>query len=131
MDKTGEFIKDFLKYMQERDLKNLMNLFAEDVDWEIPGDTERLKWLGLRKNKTDVELLFKQLWEETRPISAKIHKILSDQDEAIIKGEFITKMLRTNKDVNSIFFIHFKLQNMRIAEYTLLEDSYAVSEAVK
>ncbi|WP_185216131.1 nuclear transport factor 2 family protein [Sphingobacterium mizutaii] len=130
MNKIGEFITDFLRYMQERDLNNLVNLFAEEVKWEVPGDTDRLKWLGVRKNKAEIESFFQLLWAETEPLSAEIQKILADKDEALIKGEFTSKMLRTNKDVTSIFFIHFKLQNMKIVEYTLLEDSFAVSEAV-
>ncbi|MGX1640813.1 nuclear transport factor 2 family protein [Sphingobacterium sp. NPDC055431] len=130
MNKIGEFITDFLRYMQERDLNNLVNLFAEEVKWEVPGDTDRLKWLGVRKNKAEIESFFQLLWAETEPLSAEIQKILADKDEAMIKGEFTSKMLRTNKDVTSIFFIHFKLQNMKIVEYTLLEDSFAVSEAV-
>ncbi|WP_254526952.1 MULTISPECIES: nuclear transport factor 2 family protein [unclassified Sphingobacterium] len=130
MNKIGEFITDFLRYMQERDFNNLVNLFAEEVKWEVPGDTDRLKWLGVRKNKAEIESFFQLLWAETEPLSAEIQKILADKDEAMIKGEFTSKMLRTNKDVTSIFFIHFKLQNMKIVEYTLLEDSFAVSEAV-
>ncbi|WP_185212031.1 MULTISPECIES: nuclear transport factor 2 family protein [Sphingobacterium] len=130
MNKIGEFITDFLRYMQERDLNNLVNLFAEEVKWEVPGDTDSLKWLGVRKNKAEIESFFQLLWAETEPLSAEIQKILADKDEAMIKGEFTSKMLRTNKDVTSIFFIHFKLQNMKIVEYTLLEDSFAVSEAV-
>lgn len=130
MNKIGEFITDFLRYMQERDLNNLVNLFAEEVKWEVPGDTDSLKWLGVRKNKAEIESFFQLLWAETEPLSAEIQKILADKDEAMIKGEFTSKMLRTNKDVTSIFFIHFKLHNMKIVEYTLLEDSFAVSEAV-
>lgn len=130
MNKIGEFITDFLRYMQERDLNNLVNLFAEEVKWEVPGDTDSLKWLGVRKNKAEIESFFQLLWAETEPLSAEIQKILADKDEAMIKGEFTSKMLSTNKDVTSIFFIHFKLQNMKIVEYTLLEDSFAVSEAV-
>ena len=130
MNKIGEFITDFLRYMQERDLNNLVNLFAEEVKWEVPGDTDSLKWLGVRKNKAEIESFLQLLWAETEPLSAEIQKILADKDEAMIKGEFTSKMLRTNKDVTSIFFIHFKLQNMKIVEYTLLEDSFAVSEAV-
>src|SRR5690606_27573237 len=129
MDKTREFIKDFLKYMQARDMKNMVNLFAEEVVWEIPGDTKRIKWLGGRTSKAEVEHFFKLLWTETQPISAEIHKKICDQNDVMIKESFTTKMLEINDNVTAIFFIHFKLQNMKIVEYTLLEDSFAVSNA--
>ncbi|MGO1242807.1 MAG: nuclear transport factor 2 family protein [Sphingobacterium sp.] len=124
-------VNDFLNYMHKRDLKNLINLFAEEVNWEIPGNTRDLKWLGIRKNKSEVESFFELLWKETEPISAEIHKVLFDKDEVILKGVFTTKMLRTDKIVTSIFFIHFKVYNGKIIEYILLEDTYAVSKSME
>lgn len=124
-------VNDFLDYMHKRDLKNLINLFAEEVNWEIPGNTRDLKWLGIRKNKSEVESFFELLWKETEPISAEIHKVLFDKDEVILKGVFTTKMLRTDKIVTSIFFIHFKVYNGKIIEYILLEDTYAVSKSME
>ena len=39
-------------------------------------------------------------------------------------------MLATERVVTSIFFIHFIVNNGEIIEYTLLEDSYAVSQSL-
>lgn len=131
MNMIKTIVNDFLDYMHKRDLKNLINLFAEEVNWEIPGNTRDLKWLGIRKNKSEVESFFELLWKETEPISAEIHKVLFDKDEVILKGVFTTKMLRTDKIVTSIFFIHFKVYNGKIIEYILLEDTYAVSKSME
>ncbi|MGO3305081.1 Ketosteroid isomerase-related protein [Sphingobacterium sp. JB170] len=131
MNMIKTIVNDFLNYMHKRDLKNLINLFAEEVNWEIPGNTRDLKWLGIRKNKSEVESFFELLWKETEPISAEIHKVLFDKDEVILKGVFTTKMLRTDKIVTSIFFIHFKVYNGKIIEYILLEDTYAVSKSME
>jgi len=122
---------DFLDYLQKRDLPNILNLFAENVKWEIPGNLENIKWLGKRNNKQEIEEFFKFLWKETEPVSGEIHRVLYDNSEAVIKGCFTTKILETQKVVNSIFFIHLMVYNGEIVEYTLLEDSYAVSESFK
>jgi len=130
MEMIRTIVNDFLHYLQYRDLQNLVNIFANDVKWEIPGNEKSIKWLGIRESKLEVEEFFKMLWKETEPVSAEIHKILFDSNDAIIKGVFTTKMLETEKVVTSVFFIHFTVSNGKIVEYTLLEDSYAVSKSL-
>ncbi len=131
MEDMNAFTNTFLGYLQERDLKNLVALFADEFYLDIPGDTMRIKWLGKRTSKPEVEQLFKLLWSAVEPVTAVIHTIMTHEDEVIIKGHFCSKMLGTGKLVNSVFFLYFKVYNHKIVEYTLLEDSYAVSEAMK
>ncbi len=130
MSLTKTILNNFLTYLQNRDLGNLVDLFADNVKWVIPGNDKDIKWLGTRRTKIEIEDFFKMLWKETEPISAEIHKILIENEDVIIKGLFTTKMLATEKIVNSIFFIHFIVNNEKIIEYTLLEDSYAVSQSL-
>lgn len=130
MSTTRTIVNDFLAYLQKRDLENLLNLFANDVKWEIPGNAKHIKWLGIRKSKSEVKDFFKMLWKATEPVSAEIHKILFDSNDVVIKGVFTTKMLETQTVVTSVFFIHFTVSEGEIIEYTLLEDSYAVSQAL-
>jgi len=130
MHTTKEIVNDFFGYLTKRDLKNTINLFADNVKWEVPGNEKNIKWLGKRKNKLEIETTFKLLWSATEPVSAEIHKILIDNNDVMIKGDFTTKMLQTEKVVTSVFFIHFVVSNEKIIEYTLLEDSYAVSQSL-
>lgn len=123
-------VKKFLTHLQHRDLKNIMALFADNVKWEIPGNESAIAWLGRRNNQSEVETFFKLLWEATEPVSAEIHKILFDPTDAIVKGVFTTRMLTTGNIVTSVFFIHFVVREGLIVEYTLLEDSYAVSRSL-
>ena len=130
MSTTKTILNNFLTYLQNRDLDNLVNLFADNVKWAIPGNVKDIKWLGTRINRIEIVDFFKMLWKETEPISAEIHKILIENEDVIVKGLFTTKMLATEKVVTSIFFIHFIVNNGKIIEYTLLEDSYAVSQSL-
>lgn len=130
MSLTKTILTSFLTHLQNRDLVNLVNLFADNIKWTIPGNEKEIKWLGSRTMKIEIEDFFKMLWKETEPISAEIPKVLFDNDDVIIKGSFTTKMLATEKKVTSIFFIHFMINDGKITEYTLLEDSYAVSQSL-
>lgn len=117
----------FLEQLGKRNLDELVNLFADQVDWFIPGDAGKAAWLGRRNSKTEVREFFKLLWQHTQPVSAEIYSIMFEGNSSIIAGEFSTNMLQTGKVVDSIFFIHITEENGLIKRYRLLEDSFAVS----
>lgn len=125
-----EIIQHFLQFLSERNLKELTNLFSDTIDWYIPGDEEKAPWLGIRNNRQEVSDSFELLWKNTEPISAKIERIFNDDENVVITGEFVTKMLATGRIVESLFCIQMRIQNNKITRYRLLEDSLAVSKAL-
>jgi ketosteroid isomerase-like protein len=124
---TQKVVNLFLQYLSQRDLKNLIQMFAEDIDWNIPGDKVLAPWLGKRSSRDEVEEFYELLWKNTVPKSAKVNNIMVDNSTAIVSGEFSTIMLKTNNVVDSMFFIEISVENSLIVKYRLLEDSYAVS----
>ncbi|MBC9794607.1 nuclear transport factor 2 family protein [Sinomicrobium weinanense] len=131
MNATKTVVENFLEFLSKRALDQLINLFSDKVDWYIPGDTSKAKWLGKRNNRQELKDLFTLLWSNTEPQMANISKIFIDRSEAVIAGEFITKMVPTGKIVESIFFIHLVVENNKIVKYRLLEDSFAVSKSLE
>lgn len=131
MIRTENIAQEFLSHLKNRNLQSLVSLFHQEVLWEIPGDIHLIKWLGKRKNRNEVEEFYKLLWDSTNAISAAITCIIGQGKDIIIKGSFTSEMCATKKRVTSLFFIHMVVIDGLIAEYTLLEDSFAVSEAMK
>ena len=129
-DSTQKIVESFFKYLSERNLEELIKLFSDNIDWYIPGDESKAPWLGRRNNKQQISEFYKLLWENTEPISVTVDNILIDKDTAIIAGDFSTRMLQTNKTVNSLFFIKITIQNGLISKYRLLEDSLEVSKSL-
>ncbi len=125
-----DIIQKFFQFLTQRDLENLATLFSENIDWYIPGNETRAAWLGRRNSRQDVREFYQLLWQNTEPVSASVNKIFIDGQDAVIAGEFSTVMLQTGKTVNSLFFIQMKVEDNLITKYRLLEDSYAVSEAL-
>lgn len=117
----------FLENLRNRNLYGLLPLFAEEVDWYIPGDVKRANWVGSRVTKDEIATFFQLLWQATHQISAVIYDILYGQNTSIITGEFTTRMLATDQVVNSLFFIYIKEESEHIAYYRLLEDTHAVA----
>ena len=130
MNNTQELIHHFLQYLSQRDLNNLTSLFAKEIDWYIPGNETKVAWLGKRTTQQEVRAFYELLWSNTEPVSAAVDHIFIDGDDAVITGEFSTKMLQTGKVINSLFSIRIGVKDGLIVQYKLLEDSYAVSEAL-
>ena len=128
-DTTQNIIQRFFKSLSERNLDELTKLFADKVDWYIPGDESKAAWLGRRSSKQEVAIFYELLWKNTEPVSVKIESVLIDNNQAVIVGEFSTRMLQTGKTV-SLFFIHITIQDNLIVKYRLLEDSLAVAKSL-
>ncbi|MGS2764460.1 nuclear transport factor 2 family protein [Sinomicrobium sp. M5D2P9] len=129
-EQTQQLVQQFLQALTQRKLPELLELFAEKVDWYIPGNAQLAPWLGRRESKQEIEEFFMLLWESTKPVDARLEHILAEGNFAVVTGEFSTEMLKTGKIVDSMFSIHITVENGKIVKYRLQEDSYAVAEAL-
>jgi len=129
-EQTKIIIGQFGQALTSRDLDSILPLFADMVDWYIPGNQAVAPWLGRRTNKTEIAEFFRVLWKNTEPVSAIVEHILVEDDFGIVTGEFSTRMLSTGKIVDSLFSIHLTVSGNKITRYRLQEDSYAVMVAM-
>ncbi|HKG07958.1 MAG TPA: nuclear transport factor 2 family protein [Pedobacter sp.] len=79
-------VQTFLNALDQRDLEKMVGLFAQEVDWFIPGDEQRAPWLGRRSDKNDVRDFFSLLWPATQPRSADVEHLFVEGDKAVIIG---------------------------------------------
>ncbi|HEX3866878.1 MAG TPA: nuclear transport factor 2 family protein, partial [Gemmatimonadaceae bacterium] len=59
--KTREIIDTFLERLGHQDADGAAGLFAEHVDWYVPGG-ETLPWTGQRSKRAHVAEYFRTLW---------------------------------------------------------------------
>jgi ketosteroid isomerase-like protein len=130
-ENTRKVARQFCQALGNRNLAVLLTLFAENIDWYIPGNERVVPWTGKRTTKQEVKAFFELLWKNTVPVSASIEHILAEDDFAVITGEFSTRMLPGLKVVDSVFSIHLTLKEDLIVKYRLQEDSYAVAAALQ
>lgn len=131
MDTTQSTVQQFLQYVSQQDLKNLLPLFSDAVDWHVPGDEGNVSWLGRRNNRQGISEFYETLWKNTEPVSVNLDNIFIDGEKAVIAGDFSIKMLQTNEVVDSVFFIQMTIKDGEIVKYRFLEDSHALSVALK
>lgn len=130
-EQTLGTVHAYLQALVERNPEGITALFADKVDWFIPGNQVLAPWLGKRETKQDIAAFYSLLWNATEPVSAQVDHIIADNDFAVIVGEFSTRMLATGKIVDSVFSIHITVKDNLIVRYRLQEDSLAVAEALK
>ncbi|NQD72818.1 nuclear transport factor 2 family protein, partial [Sphingobacterium shayense] len=126
-NQTQNIIPEFFKHLSERNLTELIKLFSETIDWDVPGDKSKAPWLGKRRGKAEVREFYDLLWRNTEPLSVTVDDTLIDNDVVIISGDFSTKMLQTNRIVDSLFFIKITIKDGLIIKYRLLEDTLEVA----
>ena len=127
---TRNLIENFYQALANRDLHALLTLFAEKVDWDVPGNEELAPWLGKRQSRNEIKEFHQLLWQSVEPVSAEIEHILADGNFGVATGQFSSLMLRSGQVYSSIFSAHFTLKDGKIVRYRFLEDSHGLVEAL-
>ncbi|KAF1022274.1 MAG: hypothetical protein GAK30_01245 [Paracidovorax wautersii] len=112
-------------------LASILALFAEDVDWDIPGDLSVVPWIGPRRSREAVGDFFRQLALHIEPQQFEANRIVADDETVVVLGHLVSKVKRTGRLITSSFAFDFIVRNGRIARYRMFEDSHAVAQATR
>lgn len=104
-------------------------LFAEEIDWNVPGPVDRLPWIGRRHGRAGIAQFYRDLLQNLEPERYEIHSVLADGDRAVVSGEFASRIRRTGKLAETPFLIEITVRDGLITRYRFLEDSHAVAQA--
>lgn len=110
-------------------LTAVLELFAEEVDWDIPGDLETVPWIGPRRNREAVGAFHRDLAAHIVPERFEVQNILADDEVAVALGELASRVKATGQLIESPFAFVLTVKQGRIVRYRLLEDSHAVARA--
>ena len=110
-------------------LAAIIELFAEDVDWDIPGNLDAVPWIGPRHNREAVGNFYRELYEQLIPERFEIHRILSDADTAVVLGELASRVKATDRLIETPFAFVLTVKHGKIVRHRMMEDSQAVAAA--
>ncbi len=127
---TRGVVTRFYEHFLAGEVAEAAALFADPVDWHIPGNEALAPWLGRRTRRSEIEPFFRLLGGSIDPVRAELQHVLVEGETAIATGEFASRMLATGKIFESIFFAHFTVRDGLIVRYRLLEDSYGLTVAM-
>ncbi|CAM5784093.1 nuclear transport factor 2 family protein [Castellaniella caeni] len=106
-------------------------LFTEDLVWNVPGDAGALPWLGKKIGRAAVSSFIRDSRTLLARENLEIRDILASDERAVIVGELKSRVIRTGKPIETPFSIVLTFAGDKIATYTMLEDSFAVSRAAR
>jgi uncharacterized protein len=106
-------------------------LFSENMEWEIAGDTGVLPWIGKKSGRAAIVDFIAESRATIERISFDVHDILAGEGRAVILGSLASKVKRTGKIIETDFAIVLTVAHGAIVRFQLLEDSFAVSKAAR
>jgi len=116
-------VQCYLEALAARELEGVIELFADEVDWYVPGNQEIAPWVGSRTSKQEVKEFFQLLWDNTKPLDVKIENLMVQDDSAVITGSITALMLKSESVFSSPFSMQIDYYKGLIIKYRLLEDS--------
>ncbi|UWX61194.1 nuclear transport factor 2 family protein [Chryseobacterium oranimense] len=128
---TRDVVEEFYDLLFRRKEGNIVNLFADSVDWDLPGNKDKFPWTGKRETREEIELFFQELYNNVKSESFTIDFISVEGENAAVAGQLSSKILKYNKVFSTEFVVIFKVINGKIVKYHFLEDSYKLNEEMK
>lgn len=109
----------------------LAAMFAEDVDWHIAGDVDRVPWVGRREGRAGVAAFFHLFRQGVQVRRLDLERPLVRGELAIVLGTFESLLVESGRVVASEGAIVMTVRGGLIVRYRILEDSFAVSTAME
>lgn len=109
--------------------EEMASLFSEDVDWDIPGDTRRVPWIGRKKGRAGAAEFVRDLRERIESIRFEVRSVVAEGERAVALGELVSRVKATGRTIESEFAFEFRVQGGLITRFRLFEDSFAVAQA--
>jgi len=129
---TEELVASFMERLGERDAEGIGELFADEIDWYVPG-SEALPWTGSRSRREQVAEYFRTMWPAYVPgqSSATVDKVVIHGDDAVVFSTFSHTVIKNGRRLNNPAALHLTIANGQIVRMHLYEDTLAVHEAFK
>jgi uncharacterized protein len=126
---AADALTEFFTRFGAGDGDALLALFADEVDWNVPG-SPAVPWTGRRAAKTEVAEFFGIAAAEVeRTESFTVDRVLADGDHAVALGSFTHVIRSTGKPFSSAYALHIGLTDGLISSYHMFEDSHAAAGA--
>jgi ketosteroid isomerase-like protein len=125
-----EIIDAFLERLGRQEADGTAELFADDIDWYVPG-AKTLPWTGRRSKRTDVAEYLRTLWANlvVSESTVDIETVLVEGDDAVVLSTFRHTVKRNGHTFTTPSAMRFHVTNGKITKMHLYEDTAAVRDA--
>jgi len=119
-----------LECIGTRNLDGIKNLFADEVEWFVPGSSA-LPWTGQRKLGSEAPDFFAVMWPHyvDGKSAASVNGMIADNENVIILGTFSHVIKQNNQPFTTPVALHLKVHDGKITHLQLYEDTLLISQA--
>ena len=119
-----------LQCIGAKDLQGMKELFADEIDWYVPGSSG-LPWTGRRTRGSQAPEFFAVMWPyyAEGKSSANINDIIADGNNAVITGTFSHVIEQSGRSFTTPIALHLKVVDGKIRHLQLYEDTLLISQA--
>jgi ketosteroid isomerase-like protein len=122
-----QVVKEGYAAFSRGDIPGLLKLFAEDVEWQIPG--AGLPLAGTYRGHDGVANFFQKLAAEVDFLDFQAREFLADGDRVLVVGWERVKIKATNRTVDLDWIMSFSVRNGKVATFREFMDTKAIADA--
>ena len=111
--------------------EQIATLFSEEVDWNIAGDVASVPWIGRKAGRAGVAEFYQQIREQLISERFEVHAILAEGERGVVLGQLASRARSTGKLMETAFAFDLTVRDGLIVRCHMLEDSYAVAQALQ
>jgi uncharacterized protein len=127
---TRTVVENLLDRLQAADAHGVSQLFAEDIDWYVPGHPS-LPWTGRRKRREQVAEYLETMWPHFVPGESRIalDKIVVDDGDAVVFSNFQHTVKANGRTFSTPTAMRLVVTDGEVTKLELFEDTLAVANA--
>ncbi|MBJ2122282.1 nuclear transport factor 2 family protein [Arthrobacter sp. MSA 4-2] len=120
----------FLQALGNNDAEGVEALFADDIDWYVPGHPD-LPWTGLRSKGSQVAEYFHTMWPhfDSDKSRVQLDKLVLSGEDAVIFATFAHTARSTGRSFVTPAVLHLVAADGRFVRMHLSEDTEVVARA--
>ncbi|RDI48242.1 nuclear transport factor 2 family protein [Nocardia mexicana] len=128
MSDTRTVAETFFQRARAGEFDRLGEMFAEEVDWNVPGSAE-VPWIGRRSTKAEAAEFFRQLPTYLQAEELTVEHLVVDGKHVVALGNMRQRVRSNGELFVSPFAFHLTVENGRVTRYIAYEDSFALARA--
>jgi uncharacterized protein len=122
-----QLVKDGFAAFARGDIQGLLALFAEDIEWVIPG--AGLPLAGTYRGHAGVASFFQKLNDDSEILAFEPREFVAEGDRVLVVGWERARVKATNRMYQSDWVMAFTVQNGKVTKFHEYGDTQANAEA--
>jgi uncharacterized protein len=122
-----QLVKNGYAAFARGDIQGLLALFAEDIEWVIPGTG--LPLAGTYRGHAGVASFFQKLSADSEILAFEPREFVAEGDRVLVIGWERAKVKATNRMFQADWVMAFTVQNGKVTRFHEFSDTKAIAEA--